>query len=222
MTLYLSRFLLVASVAAVSSLQAGLVPFSPTTAGLINTGVNLSGATDLSWKILPSLEEAVVVSPTHNAWIPNNATSQWIWLDRSTTPAPAIDNVSIWLQLTFDLPATYDPANTTVTGLWAVDNQATMFLNGEQVAAAQNTFGGSSKTFSEAVNGFTLSDHFLSGENVLKINLKNFGGTSWASNPSGLNVRFSTLETSVIPEPSVLLGAMTMGVLGLLFIRRRR
>lgn len=219
MNTYISRTLFVVSMTAGLSLQAGLVSFSPTTAGLINTGVNLAGVEDQSWSVLPGFDPAVVVSPTHANWIPNDGTSQWIWQTRDSSTD--ISNVSVAFALSFDLPTSYDPASTTVLGQWAVDNEASMFLNGNLVTTAQNTFGGNSGSFG-AVNDFSISDYFVAGPNVLKIELDNLSGESWSQNPSGLNVRFEDLQTSVIPEPSALLFALTGGILGLLTIRRRR
>jgi hypothetical protein len=126
-------------------------------------------------------------------WVQNTGNSAWI--------SPASDGVSnpgdYTYTRTFDLAF---PSTAQITGFMSGDDQATMFLNGNNVAATPSFCDPCSPPGSPPVKpwrnftpAFTITSGFQAGSNILSIQVPNIGG-----GPTGLLLNLS--ETA-IPKP---------------------
>lgn len=115
-------------------------------------------------------------------------------------------------QTTFTLTPGW--TNASLSGEWAVDNSANMFLNGNLVST---TVGGNLLTPFAATN----QSWFQTGTNTLTFDVTNAGCQSGCGfNPTGLLVQISGTVGST-PEPSSLL-LLGSGLLGLAGVARRK
>lgn len=168
--------------------------------GLRNTGVNLAGsllpldAVDPNYELTTSANpaapgpEAYVMDPRPGAWVANTAVSQWI----SPTNTLSTHTVGAYVyEFEFTLPATFSSAS--ISGLWATDNSAEIYLNGIPTGITKNNWG------FQNLAPFTLTSGFVPGVNVLEFRI------NVISQYTGLHV--SELEgiayTCEDPEPCV-------------------
>jgi len=203
------------------ALSAGITYTDTTPFDLYDTGLSDIGYADDYWNWDDGTDyvDAYHIAP-HNNWF-GAPTGNWIWtsVQSASDPAP----IGSWtFALTFDLTG-YDYENTTIKGKWGSDNDAYMTLLGGSGIAGSGLSG---NQFS-ALKDFEITDGFVQGLNTLLITLenktlKNGDAGTWSNNPAGLNVQFTGITTTPVPEPSTLLGALTLSSLSLLFLRRRR
>lgn len=136
-------------VGALTSAQAA--PIS----GLFNTGLDAGGTVlpngglDAHYTVLGS-PNAPAVAYTHPAYAANNAGSRWVSTDPNGGDGPTA--TAFTYRLTFTL-AGLDPTTAEIHGLWGVDNQAEIFLNGVNTcqSALKNDPGSASNIGSDAV-----------------------------------------------------------------------
>jgi hypothetical protein len=189
--------------------------------GLYNTGVGPSGValsapdgtpnglTDTHYKVVaPNTIDVPLnvdaVTYKHPSYVPNSLTSSWI----SNSP----DGNPGWGLLTFETTFTLSgsTAGAQITGLWAVDNRAEIFLNGNDTGIGL-PFGYDAF---EALHPFSItnSSWFVVGTNTLSFGVIDDGP------PLGLRV--DGLAGSV-PEPGTW-AMMIIGFAGLGFMAYRR
>jgi hypothetical protein len=167
---------------------------------------------------------------TTGRWIgPDNASS-WITLFSPAQGGPGVSlDPTVTGIYTFTTSFTIDNGfnlNTaSISGLWAVDNYAQMFLNGKLVATIDNprSSGLADGLAYDRWNAFTIdganANDFVSGTNLLTFNIFNIAQNG--GNPMALRVEFTNSTISPVPEPQTY--AMLLAGLGLLgFIVYRR
>ncbi len=196
---------------------ATVAPFSALAApitGLFNTGVNASalglgglalGGSDAHYNISGFSADPVVVS--HPAYVANNATSQWIWREGSSG-----GDETYSFMTTFDLTG-LDAATALLNGRWGADNQGfDIKINGTSTGIS--LLGVILDNFN-ALHGFSISNHFVSGINTLEFIIQNNGG------PGAFRAELSgTADPVSVPEPGSLV-LLSLGLLGLTTLRRR-
>ncbi|MAU41040.1 MAG: hypothetical protein CMF31_05400 [Kordiimonas sp.] len=150
-----------------SSVTANAVPIT----GLFNTGVDGSGnvlpngSLDPHYTVLENGNApAVLLSSPHGTYIPNSASSKWVWQQSNGLPI----NVNRTFRLTFDLSG-LDHTSANISGLWAVDNRGLdILINGNSTG---NTNGGF-----RAYSPFSINSGFVAGINTLDFVTNDFGG----------------------------------------------
>ena len=126
------------------------------------------------------------------AYVPESATSRWI----SYSGSPFIGSGAFAVTTTFDLTG-YDPTTAAVSGLWGVDNDGEIFLNGVSTGF---TLTGSSGSNFNALHAFSLNSGFVAGLNTLTIAVADSGPPA-AFRLDGL-VASANLAVPTIPEPA--------------------
>jgi hypothetical protein len=141
--------------------------------GLFNTGVDNNngvlaiGAQDTHYALtLPdnSTGNASVITP-NGAWLPNNASPLSMWVGPST----AQSNSTYVYTTTFMLP-NCPGLTAAITGRWAVDNAATITLNGNVVESL--TDPGALTNFTQ-FNPLNITSGFQPGLNTLTVTVSN-------------------------------------------------
>lgn len=203
------------------ALSAGITFTDTTPFGLYDTGLGALDNPDPYWNWVntASMEDAFRISP-HPNW-DSTTPGDWIWITETPSGTSTAPIGSWTFALTFDLTG-YDPNNTTIKGVWGSDNTASISLAGQSIAGS----GLSGSVFS-SLKDFEINGGLLGSTNTLLVTVENeyLSGTNagdWNHNPGGLKLRFTEITTTPVPEPSTLLGALTLSSLGLLFLRRRR
>jgi hypothetical protein len=207
--------LLVSFCLAAGSVSAGLLTLTPADIGLYNTGVDASGLK------LANLEDEIhwMVTANPAATVQENTryfsdpAANWITGGPAKTGGSIGGALFSTFQLSFDLTG-YIPGQTSITGIWGTDNFGSISLNGNPPAFSLPT--GDVHPNYQTPHNFVLNSGFVSGLNTLEVTLGNEGG------PGAFLVKFTEVQSMAIPEPSAVLGFLTMGSLGLLFLRRRR
>jgi hypothetical protein len=148
----------------------------------------------------------VFSTPTVSTWVTPSSGSSWInpFGVNGTQPAG-----NYTYQETFTLAST---TGASLTGEFAADNEATMFLNGTLIASTVNGIFGF-----EQFTPFSTSSDFLIGTNTIDFIVDNT-----APSPTGLEVEISGASSvGTTPEPSSLI-LMGSGVLALAGVVRRK
>ena len=136
--------------------------------------------------------------------------SNWVWDTIGGTV-----NAPITFEFDFDLTG-FDPDSATLSGVWGVDNVATAFLNGNQIASLPNHLIANFNPMVPLDVG-TGTGFFNSGINLLSFTAEDFG-------PPGAfrtAFRIDANEVNPVPLPA---GAplLILGLIGLGWLGRRR
>jgi hypothetical protein len=203
---------------ALAVLVVAITPsFGGSISGLYSTGqLNTSwNQLDLHYTILPgspsNSPNAYTVQPYNIlcCWVTNPPGTWWIspFVPINGQPDGNAPEGHYIYQTTFMLAST---AGASLSGVWAVDNSATMYLNGLVVSTIANP------GFNVLTPFATTNQTFQTGMNTITFDVFNNGCINGCGfNPTGLLVQFNT------PEPSSL-ALFGSGVLGLGGLLRRR
>jgi hypothetical protein len=147
-----------------------------------------------------------------SGWVGNTASSQWIGpvanVNSGAPPQPGAEgcaaNCNYDYRTTFDLTG-LNPGTALLAGSWATDNSGQIWLNG---VPTSNTLV---EPGYHALFSFSITSGFVAGVNTLDFIVNNFGyppgdpnGPGFPStNPTGLQVEFTTAQASV-PEPGTI------------------
>jgi len=191
------------------------------TGELYNTGLNASGtllasdngSTDGNW----SVDDADAVTYKNSAYLGNDADSKWISIANSNGTTTR----DVTFTTTFDLSG-YDASTAAIAGSWGVDNWATVYLNGNEIASLP--FGVNSfnqlHTF-----GTDNGAYFIAGLNTLTVEVTNGYPDPDRNDIGPLALRFDNLELSAraseVDEPATL-ALLGLGLLGLSATRRKQ
>jgi hypothetical protein len=175
-----------------------------------------AGAVDGNWSLTTSAESIIgtdaFITQTGQFpfpfWLPNTGTGQWIGPQQGGNEANDTAGLYVYTE-TFDLTA-YSLPTVVLTGQFAADNGAEIFLNGADTGIGTTTF--------TSLTALNITSGFNQGLNTLTIAVTNGFGAS--GNPSGLFVELSGtgVLTSALPEPATFacmgLGLAALGILG--------
>jgi hypothetical protein len=193
----MNKFTIVTAAAAVA------LAMSPASAAvsieLYNTGTDavgdalaLDGLVDSHYKIVASTHGSYVgnqaVTYRNPAWVANDADSRWISLTGNGTPV----NGTTTYRLTFDLTG-LDLSSVSISGLWGVDNNGWIKLNG--VSTGNQLLGTVYSSF-QALHAFTLTSGFVAGLNSLDFIVEDKGVVT------GLRVDSLVGTANAVPEPA--------------------
>ena len=199
----------------IAAAALALVATAPTSAATIttlySTGVNAAGVAttgsgaDLHWTLAGG---AAYTGGTNGSfpigpWVNDDAGSRWITPTTHAADETAIASYSF--STTFDLTG-FSLSTASISGNFAADDSATIFLNGVQIGSG----GGYALT-----TAFGASSGFVAGINTLTFVALNSG-----AGPTGVNVELSGTAMAV-PEPAVW-GLMVTGFGLVGFAARRR
>ncbi|MFZ5721084.1 MAG: PEPxxWA-CTERM sorting domain-containing protein [Pseudomonadota bacterium] len=194
--------------------------------GLFNTGTDATnlalvggnGVADPHYSIFssttPGFAGGQAVTYFNSAYAAEDADSRWISLAANGSSG---FNTTVY-RTTFDLSG-LDPSSAQISGLWAVDNNAEIFLNGSTTGVTlpngANSFG--------LLHSFTISSGFVLGLNTLDFRVNDAGPPTALRVDSLAGVaELASPPTGGIPEPStwtlLILGFGTAGAA----LRRRR
>ena len=194
--------------------------------GLYDTGVDSSNAllpapsldphytlTQSADPGFPAPRGTIVYVPSSFAfytWVSNTSSSQWIGLQSdANTYSPGLYDYDI----TFDLTG-LNPATAVITGEFAADNNATIFLNGVSTGVTTPTVGFQSFT------SFTISSGFISGVNTLEFQVDNLIDPVETNSPTGLQVNDLSGTANAVSEPVSLL-LFGAGLVGMAAVGRK-
>jgi hypothetical protein len=200
--------------------------------GVFSTGVDDSGIALAPG--MPDPHYALILDPSHSldpkpkvtndrppTWVANptgSPAAQWInpnGIGGATSTKGRLVDGTYTYSLTFDL-AGLIPSTAVISGQWASDNDASMFLNGDVVPVSSIPFPDPSWTpYSfDHFTAFTISSGFVDGLNTLEFAVHNaftFISDDRPS-PTGLLVQITSatvtgtpLPPASVPEPASLL-----------------
>jgi hypothetical protein len=173
-----------------------------------------------------------VTSGNPATWVGNQTSPAARWINPTGAGSGSFAWGTYIYELTFYLDAPNDPTTALITGRWASDNDAQMFLNGGTVPISSILFpdpSGAPYSF-DHLTDFSISTGFLSGVNTLDFVVHN-AFTFISDNrlsPTGLIVQITgatvdppeTPSPPSVPEPSSVL-LFAAGLTGLAWWRRR-
>ena len=183
---------------------------------LYNTGLNATGdalpangGVDANWSVSPGSN---AVTYKHRLYAANSTTSMWI-SSNSSGGNETTSSAEYLFSTSFDLSG-YDPVSAQITGLWGVDNYATIFLNnnatGVSLAFGYDAF--------RNLHDFTVAGGFIEGINTLTVKVTNGYDNNPSREPGPMALRFDNLQLTAnavsVPEP----GALALIALGLVSI----
>ena len=175
--------------------------------GLFDTGVDdagvvqANGSSELHYVMTGPVSPAIVAAP-NPSWLSPPTGSAWIGPTSGTTTDP-VGTYSY--TLTFDL-AGLDATTASISGQWATDNTASIYLNGVDTGLQKDSF--------RQLDPFEVSSGFVAGVNTLEFRVSNPDLSGL--NPTGLLV--AELSGTAVPEPST----ATLTALGLAALANRR
>ena len=146
---------------------------------------------------------AATTTLPNGLWATNTVSADWI--------SPGSSGDSSWPVGTYDYQTTFslaglDASTAQLTGQWASDNNACIFLNGNNTGSCTSFAGFGS------LQPFSVTSGFLSGTNTLDFIVTNGGG------PTGViaEVTGTASPVSGVPEPSslLLLGSTLLALAG--------
>jgi hypothetical protein len=192
-----------------------------------NTGYNSvtnaplpPGANDLYFNLYsyfpaPFLGTPVIAQPDDPAWVQTTG-AQWIAPVEDQSGAPGTGSpAGIYDYNAFFATDFLVPTTITMTGSYAADDGATLFVNGVEVSSiapeAYTTLTPFSYTFTLNAGPSIIPIDFL-------VNNLNIGG-SQSTNPTGLLVSNLTFVANVAPEPGT--WALLFAGLGVLLVIQR-
>jgi hypothetical protein len=176
-----------------------------------------SGAVDGNWSLTSGAESITGTNayvtqtgqfPFPN-WLANTSTGEWVGPqvngNESNNDAPGL---YLYTE-TFNLTG-YNLATVVLSGFFAADNSAEIFLNGVDTGIGTSSFS--------SLTAINLTSGFLQTTNTITIDVTNSSGT--INNPSGLFVELGGTGTlgATTPEPASFafmgLGLAALGILG--------
>jgi hypothetical protein len=191
-----------------------------TISGLVNTGTGATGSQDTNYQLSVLTGNTVLPSNygyvTDGAlfpigpWIANSADSKWItpFADQATSLDPTSAGTYDF-HLSFTV--TGDASTAALLGRFAVDNSATIVLNGQTIGS-----GGGITSWTD----FSASAGFVSGVNSLDFIVYN--NAQSVGNPMGLRVEFTPQDVAAaVPEPATY-GMLLAGLCSVGLAARRR
>ena len=165
--------------------------------------------------LLPTLPSEIVTP--NPAWNQTDSNAEWISIaggGLSNLP-PGGD----WIySYTLDLTG-YNPSSVDVSGVWASDNAATMYVNGHDVASIAYGSGTPLDPYSfQVLSAFSFNGEYLhGGVNTLTFDVMNGNDANDTNGPTGLLVDYRSVIAAT-PEPIT----MGLGIAGVgIFLRRR-
>jgi hypothetical protein len=200
-------------VAGVISTPADEIP------GLYNTGVDnggtvlANGADELHYEILENGFIPKLLNPPNGAYVPNDATSKWIWENANGQPGGVVRT----FRISFDLTG-LDPTTAVISGRSTSDNNTLDILVNGASTGETTPFAGFGSWWD-----FSLSNTLLvAGKNTIDFKV-NEGGA-----PGGFRAEFlvKTADPLSVGVPdggsSATLALLSLGTLALLDRRTRR
>ena len=200
---------LILALALVAGAHAAAIP-------LFNTGVNAShvalpgGSADPHYDVLSTGLDAVVVTNLAGSWLPNTATSQWIWQNATALPAGTFT-----FRTTFDMTG-LDLLSAIISGRWSTDNIGTnILINGAPT-------GQTSSGFTAWTNFSILNTSLVAGINTLDFVVTDQGS------PGAFRAEFLTATANPVstqppgvPDSGSTLVLLGASVLAMCFGRKR-
>ena len=195
--------------------------------GLYTTGVKNSGGllannkADAHYVVTASSAgstytgNSYTVTTPASGWLAETSTAQWIVAPNGSTNGSNTTrpNGTYDYTLTFSMPAGAQLSTVSITGTGAVDDTATIYVNGTLVS-------GQTLNSWNSANSFTLDSSnasFITGSNTVTFRVNNSGGGA-----TGMMIT-SFSGTAIIPEVGAFLPvAAAVGVCGLGLMARRR
>ena len=173
------------------------------------------GTVDGNWSLSTSVESIIgndaFITQTgqfpFGPWLFDTSTYQWIGPQAGGNETNDAPGLYVYTE-TFDV-TNYYLASVVLSGQFAADDGAEIFLNGVDTGIGTSTF--------QTLTAFSLTSGFVQGLNTLTIDVTN--GPALTGNPSGLVVELSGTGT-VLPEPASF-AFMGLGLAALGFFGRR-
>lgn len=206
------KIVAVAAVLATASFAAHAATYSASTLAGGAGGIGLADPLDNgSIYALDANDYPIVSGPYYNG--STDPAAQWVWA------APEDPLLSQALQFVFSFTLTaQELARATLSGVWAVDNEGDVRLNGNMI---DQLLGDNSASFNQLHD---LSDNgFLQvGLNTLTFDVRNLGGDPSSLNPAALLAAVNVVVAPVpLPASLPLLGG-ALAAFGFVSARRKR